>query len=362
MSDKYFSGLNYTLGNEDSTVEIELIKKFKPKSIFSICGSGGRSIPLIHPECLMITLSDLSPEQLYLAELRHATYKELSHQDFLKFWGYFPYTSDNNQAFRREVFVKLNLSAGAYAFMSQVFHEIKYDSVLYLGKWESTFNVFAKICKVVMGKEYDRIMRFDNLEDQIYYYKNNFPMKRWKAMIHLLGNKTMFNALLYKGDFITKNSPLSHFEYYFSAFERLFTTDLAQKSFFLNLCFYGKITSLQGVPVEASEESFNRVKSSNSEVLYAKEDFVAHLKSGKTKYDFLSLSDVPSYFGGDLEENFMQMIRPGLHPGAIVVLRYYLRTSKCNLDGYQEITNDYLNLLEFEKVQMYEIKIYKYLP
>lgn len=362
MTQKYFSGLNYTLGNEDTSVEIELIKKILPKKIFSICGSGGRSLPLMHKGALELSLSDLSQEQLYLAELRLVTYRELSHSDFLLFWGYFPYSDDNNQSRRRELFTGLKLSSPAYTFLSQVFHEIQFNSLLYLGKWESTFAVFAKVCRVIMGSDFDRIMRFDNLDDQIYYYQHSFPMKRWKALIHLLGNKAMFNALLYKGDFIKKNSPLSHFDYYFNAYNRLFTTDLAQKSFFLHLCFYGKIKSLHGVPVEASEESHARVHSSKTEVHYVKEDFVTHLNRGLNQYDFLSLSDVPSYFGGDLERDFMQKIKPGLLPGAIVVLRNYLRSPESNLKGFIDITESHAKLLEFEKVQMYEIRVYKFTP
>jgi len=362
MAQKYFSGLNYTLGNEDTSLEINLVLDLKPKNIFSICGSGGRSLPLMHAGSSILSLADLSEEQLFLAECRLLTYEQLSFEDFLLFWGYFPFSDDNYQGRRRELFSQLKLSSKAHAFLSQVFHEIQFNSLLYLGKWESTFAVFAKICKVLLGPDHDRIMRFDRLEDQVYFYHNAFPMKRWKALIHLLGNKALFNALLYKGDFIKKNSPLSHFDYYFNAFDRLFTKDLAQNSFFLHLCFYGKIHSLSGVPVEAAESSHSRIKESSrkTQVNYIKEDFVSHLKKGEIKYDFLSLSDVPSYFGGDLESQFMQLIKPSLAPGAIVVLRNYLRSPKAVLTDFVDITSAYSNIIELEKVQMYEVKVYQY--
>lgn len=362
MAQKYFSGLNYTLGNEDTSVEIEMIKELKPKSIFSICGSGGRSLPLMHEGALNLSLSDLSIEQLRLAELRLSTYREFTHEQFLMFWGYYPYSDNNHKSERKELFRKVTLTPKTREFFTQVFSEIDFDSLLYLGKWERTFAVFAKINRVLLGADFDRILRFDNLEDQREYYKNKFPMKRWKALIQILGNKAMFNALLYKGDFITKNSPLSHFDYYFQSFERLFTRDLAQKSFFLQLCFYGKIKSLLGVPVEAQKENYERVHKSNTLVDYIQEDFVSFLSKGEKKYDFLSLSDVPSYFQGDLERDFMQKIKPGLNPGAILVTRYYLRKSECNLDGYVDITENHLKLIELEKVQMYDIRVYKYQP
>lgn len=362
MGQKYFTGLNYTLGNEDTTVEVEMIKALKPTDVFSICGSGGRSLPLMHEGANSLSLSDLSKEQLQLAELRLATYRDLSHDEFLMFWGYYPYSDDNHKSQRRDLFAKITLTPDTREFFSKVFGETEFGSLLYLGKWERTFAVFAKINRVLLGVDYDRILKFDNLEEQQEYYRTKFPMKRWKALIQILGNKAMFNALLYKGDFITKNSPLSHFDYYFQSFDRLFTRDLAQKSFFLQLCFYGKIKSLLGVPVEANAESFKRVHDSKTKVDYVQEDFVSYLAKGQRQYDFLSLSDVPSYFQGDLERDFMQKIKPGLKPGAILVTRYYLRKSECNLEGYVDITENYLKLIELEKVQMYDIRVYKYQP
>lgn len=362
MSHNYFSGLNYTLGNEDTTVEIELIKKLKPKNIFSICGSGGRSLPLVHNEAELIVLSDLSKEQLMLAELRYVSYKTLSFEEFLMFWGYYPYADDNDTEKRKELFSKLPVKLETGTFFNNVFNQINFHSLLYLGKWERTFAIFAKATRLILGSDFDRILKFDNLDDQIDYYRTKFPIKRWKILIGILGNKTMFNALLYKGDFITKNSPLSHFDYYFQAFERLFTKDLAQKSFFLHLCFYGKIKSLAGVPVEANQESFKRVKESSADVVYLKEDFVTYLSKGQKKFDFLSLSDVPSYFHGELEADFMQKIKPGLNPGAVIVTRYYLRKSHCNLAGFTDITESHKKIIELEKVQMYDICIYQYQP
>lgn len=360
MSKKYFQGLNYTLGNEDTSVEIELIKKFNSKYVFSICGSGGRSLPLLTNETTLLALSDLSIHQLYLAELRLATYMELDFSSFSKFWGYFPFGDKDYTTLRKENFEKLKLTDDCREFFRNVFLEINFNSPLYLGKWERTFNILANINRVVLGLDFDRIMHFDNLAEQVKYYKNEFPLKRWKMVIFLLGNKSLFNALLYKGDFIEKNSPLSHFDYYFRAFDRLFTTDIASKSFFLNLCFYGKIQSYNGVPVEAKEETLKRIKTHKSEIKYINEDFVTNLSKGEHKYDFLSLSDVPSYFKGDTERDFLQKIIPSLSKNAIIVVRYYLRKSACDLSGFMDITDSFKELCEQEKVQMYDICIYQY--
>jgi len=124
MGQKYFSGLNYTLGNEDTSVEIGMIKELKPKSVFSICGSGGRSLPLMHEGAENLSLSDLSKEQLRLAELRLATYRELNHEQFLMFWGYYPYSDNNHKSERKELFSKVTLTPDTRDFFTTVFCEI----------------------------------------------------------------------------------------------------------------------------------------------------------------------------------------------------------------------------------------------
>jgi hypothetical protein len=58
----------------------------------------------------------------------------------------------------------------------------------------------------------------------------------------------------------------------------------------------------------------------------------------------------------------MQTIRSGLNPGAIVVNRYYLRKSDCNLEGFVDVSDEYKDLISAEKVQMYNICIYRYQP
>jgi S-adenosylmethionine-diacylglycerol 3-amino-3-carboxypropyl transferase len=360
MSDKYFQDLNYTLGNEDTSVEIELVRLFKPKNVFAIGGSGGRSLPLLLEHTELLTLSDLSLPQLHIAELRYVTYKNFSYDDFMKFWGYFPYDAKDNSNFREVEFGIMKLSPACREFFQHVFEETKFNSPLYLGKWEKTFKFLSKINMKVLGKDYDRIMHFDNLLEQRDYFYTEFPRSRWKFVIFLLGNKSLFNTLLYKGNFIVKNSPLSHFDYYYSAFERLFINELASKSFFLNLCFYGRINSLNGVPVEATAPVHEHIKNSNAKIQYVNEDFVTLLAKGETKYDFLSLSDVPSYFRGDLERDFMQKIKPSLEKDAVIVVRYYLRKSDCDLKGFVDVSESYRNIFDQEKVQMYDIRLYQY--
>ena len=360
MGQLYFSKLNYTLGNEDTSVEIKLINQFNPQSVFTICGSGGRSLPLMSSNTKTLTLADLSSEQLLLAKLREATYKQLSYKDFLSFWGYDNFDETDVSETRKLIFYKLDLEEMVRNYFEEVFNEINFQPILYLGKWEKTFQTLAKINRTILGKNFDQILKFNDLSYQQNYFRKNFPQLKWKLVLFLLGNRAMFNALLYKGSFIEKNIPESHFEFYQKTFNHLFLNTLASESFFLHLCFYGKIAFEAGIPIEAKKETHARIQSSKEvDINYVQEDFVTHLERGESKYDFLSISDVPSYFNGVLERDYMQRITPSLNPGAVIVVRYYLRVSNCNLAGFEDITDKFKDLIENEKVGVYIIKVYQ---
>ncbi|WP_127716189.1 DUF3419 family protein [Halobacteriovorax sp. HLS] len=365
MVKKYFSDLNYTIGNEDTQMEFEIIQKTKPKNILTIAGSGSRALPLLHKGVQNLYCVDVSRPQLFLTELRKETIKKLSHHDYLAFWGFPPYAAYDYSIKRREIFEGLELSYDCEAYFNKVFAEVKWGSILYLGKWERTFAVFAKIVQKILGKNFDQVFKYHNLSDQIHYYNNDFPLKKWKIILFLLGNKSVFNALLYKGDFIKMNQPQSHFEYYFEAFERLLTHSRARDSFFLNLCFFGKLNHEDANTIETREDCYEimqKALNANSLVHFLNHDLLsASNKVDKGTIDYISLSDVPSYFSGDLEKNYLQELKPCLKKGAILVLRSYLRVPESNLDGFVDVTPKYSEILAKEKVQMYIVQVFEYL-
>jgi len=362
VTKKYFGQLNYTLGNEDTSIDLEIIKRLNSKSVFSIAGCGSRALPLLE-QCDNLVLNDVGPYQLALSRLRAALYKNLSFQDFLLFFDYPPYHSQDNSRRRKEIFYQLDLDENDRDFFLGVFSEIKWASLLYYGKWERTFQTLSKALRIILKKEHDKIFSFHNLEEQREYYYKDFANLNWKALLFLLGNKSVFNALLYKGDFIVKNYPESHFEYYKQSFENLFTHSLARESFFAHLCFYGRVTHSDGNPVEAWEDNFNSVKKkildseSCFEMVQGNMVELLHSPLYENQFDYFSLSDVPSYFQDDVEKNFLQEISPALKKGGVVCLRHYLRAANCNKEGFKDITSEFSELCLQEKVGVYRFEL-----
>ncbi len=361
MTQKYFQALNYTLGNEDTTLEYEMVKKLQPKEVFAVTGAGSRSLPLLQKSVVSLNCVDVSINQLYLTELREKTILKLSLDQYKMFWGFYPYRDNENKDMRRDIFSDLGLSLGAADYFNTFFEDQDWISPLYQGKWEKTFILFSKMVPNVLGPKAQGIFEHFDRVSQTKYYQTQFPMNRWKFLLTILGNKSMFNALLYKGDFIQKNIPETHFQFYFNAFERLMTVNLARESFFLNLCFKGAIGSEDANTIETKERCFKDMKESlesGSKVNYLNKDILSAVKSLKN-LDFVSLSDVPSYFTGDLEKNFLQDFLPSIAKGGIVVIRYYLRICEADESGYEDVTVEYTDLIRQEKVQMYKIKVLK---
>jgi S-adenosylmethionine-diacylglycerol 3-amino-3-carboxypropyl transferase len=361
MAQAYFNQLNYTLGNEDTAVDVEIIRRLGSKSVFSVAGCGSRSLPLLEVADSVV-MGDVSPYQLSLCRLRKGLYESLDFEEFLIFFDFPPFHSQDNSYKRKSIFKKLNLSPEDRSYFQEIFQGISWKSLLYIGKWERTFQTMSKALRLIVGKDYSKIFDFHSLDEQKYYFANDFPMMRWKALIFLLGNKSVFNALLYKGDFIVKNAEESHFDYYKNSFDSLFGNNLARNSFFLHLCFFGELIHSDGNPIEACKGNFLKVKESLGSGARAEThqgDLVSFLADPKQKeeFDFVGLSDVPSYFSGDLERDFIQTIRPSLNKGGVVCLRNYLRSPEANTEGFEDVTSDFEDIIKLEKVGVYRFQL-----
>ena len=356
---EYFYDLNYSLANEDTAFERSIVLKNMPSKILSVCGSGSRCFPLLHSKAKELHIVDLSIQQLHLARLREQTIKKLGHGEFLKFWGYAPYTVNQNCTWRREVFDVFKLDHDARKYLTSLFEKLNWSSPLYYGKWERTFIFFSKVVKKILGsKTVEKIFSFETLEDQQDYMDNKFPSLRWMLILTILGNKAMFNALLYKGDFIKKNINESYIHYYSKAFSHLMRKVLTRKSFFLQLCFLGKIKYAEGNLIEANKDCFEMMKESlrTCQIYYHQNDLLSEINNHKN-LDFISLSDVPSYFSGQTEMDFIQNLKPALSENALVVNRNYLRIPEANRSGFEDLISDFCEEQKNEGVQMYRIEV-----
>lgn len=365
-NESYFSKLNYTLANEDSNLEYQMVREHKPEKVLSVCGSGGRSIPLVAHCQKELLICDLAHEQLLLAKHRLASYS-LAYRDFLIYWGFAPFSAKENCGIRREIFEQLGLDNDTRSYFTKLYQDHEYESILYQGSWEKTFTGVPLTLKKVIGDAYDKIFEFKDFEKQKRYFDKALQDPLWLAVPRMVlkafGNAAFFNAFLYKGNFAKKNLPESHYEIYRTAYRRLFYQGLTRSNFFLQLSFLGKIAYPEANPVEAKEEFFPEIVEGleRCRVGFEQKDLIECARESQTGFDFVSFSDVPSYFSGAEEQNYLQRLKQGLRPGALVVVRCYLRVPEnTDLTGFLDVTEHYQSLIDAEQTQVYKIFVYQF--
>jgi S-adenosylmethionine-diacylglycerol 3-amino-3-carboxypropyl transferase len=359
MSFQYFNGLNYTLGNEDTSLELKLLPA-KTGHVFSVAGSGSRVLPLLAKHPKQVTCVDLSNEQLYLTELRIESARCLEHSEFVAFWGYPPRSAERNE--RRVLFGRIELSTAADQFCRGLLEAKEWESILYEGRWEKTIARLSRINERITGKKGARLFDARTRSEHFNYLKEKFPWNAWAVLLYLLGNAVVFNALLYKGHFPRKNIPGSMSKFYLRALNRLFAKGPARRNFFLQLLFFGKIRFSEGNPVECDPMIFSEVKKglAQTEIHYRLGDAIGEAQKVPEAIDYFSFSDVPSYFSGRVERTFLQQIWPRLAPKSLVVWRNYLHVpEETDTSGYENVRGYYRRAIDHEKVQMYLVDVYR---
>jgi len=330
MKQRYFAKLNYSLANEDTRVEFELLPE-ACRRVLAVCGSGARVLPLLARNPEQIDVVDISPDQLRLGELRIAAARALEYEDFLYFLGY---PVEQRELARADLFSRLELSHDTRQFW--LVNRLSWEAAgfLSLGSWERHFVRLGDLLRLVCRIDARPIFETQSLDEQLTLYRKHWKPARFRLFLKLAFGQLAFNRALYRERLIRNDNgtaaPL--WKTIEENMERLFTATVVRRNFFLQLMFLGGIRYLDGVPLEACEPIFRQVKTSTSRVVFRCESLQAHLR--REAYSFFSLSDTLSY----LEQSAARGILHGLAAPidtehARIVVRTFRRHPKVQQAG-----------------------------
>jgi S-adenosylmethionine-diacylglycerol 3-amino-3-carboxypropyl transferase len=328
MASEYFSDLNYTLSNEDTRIEFDLLPEGVER-VFSIAGSGARCMPLIarHPKVLDVV--DMSVSQNYLGELRYQAIKALTYEEYLFLMGYrgaLQSGSDQGDD-RTKLLANVKLSADAKKYWLERTEGWAPRGFILLGKWESHFQKLGFIFREVLQGDFSKVFEAQSLPEQIELYEKHWPHKRWKSFIRVAASEYVFNKFLYKGHFSgsadAKTEARPPWKFIIEEFDRIFRTQMVRKNYFMQILFLGKIAYEEGLPYEAHQEIFDRVKISPTKVNYLLGNLLEHLP--KKPYDFISLSDTISYLSQDDANQILQNLHKDTEAKSQVVIRSFMK-------------------------------------
>ena len=352
----YFSALNYSIGEEDSTVEHAVLKTRPGASILAVAGSGSRVLPLLacRPEKLVCV--DVSPWQLALTSLRLSALATLEYADYLAFFGYKP---GMMPARREQLFRALTPHPVYWLQAETLLAQTGWTAPLYIGRFERMIRQLRQVNALITGPAGTGIFECRSLAEQQAYLDSSFPHRRWSLVVRLLGNATVLNGLLYRGEFPRNNTGVSAAKHYAMLFDRLFSKRLARESFFLQMLFLGRIQYEDGFLAEVDPDLYAAGQSAlrHCELSLRLRNVFAALDE-QEQADFISLSDVPSFLPDDAASQVLQTLRPRLADGGTVVFRSHLRYIEPCSDGYARLDARFKQETDRETSGLWRISIF----
>lgn len=363
MAKEYFSDLNYTLANEDTQIEYNLLSE-NAQAVFSIAGSGARCMPLIAKNPAEIHIVDMSVSQLYLCELRFQAAKVLSYEEWLFFMGYRGGLQEGNLTgdSRAKLFEQISLSAEAQKYWTERRTGWQSRGFILLGRWESHFQKLGKIFRDYLNCDFSEIFRAHSLEEQINLYETKWPHKRWKTFLRILASEYVFNKYLYKGHFSgakdDKTETRPPYQLVQEEFKRIFTTQLVRKSYFMQVLFLGEIRYEEGLPFEAHRRIFEDLKKSKTKIHYHCGNLLEVLP--KTAFDFVSLSDTISYIPAYKAQSILQDLNEKTPSKARVVIRSFMRApQEISLKGWKHLPAAEAEAHKVDGTAVYQFHIFE---
>ncbi|WP_413290567.1 DUF3419 family protein [Bdellovibrio sp. HCB337] len=363
MAQEYFSDLNYTLANEDTRVEYDLLPE-KMSRVFSIAGSGARCLPLIarHPKELDVV--DMSVSQNYLCELRYQATKVLSYEEYLFLLGYRgALQSGKDQGDSRvEIFNKIELSPDAKTYWLERSAGWSPRGFILLGRWESHFQKLGYLFRDVLQCDFSKVFEAQTLSEQIELYEKHWPHVRWKSFMRVAASEYVFNKFLYKGHFSGRSEAKTEarppYQFVQEEFDRIFRSQLVRKNYFMQILFLGKIAYEEGLPLEAHQHIFEKVKSAPTKVNYLLGNLLEHLP--RKNYDFISLSDTISYLPQENANQILQGLHPETKSNSQVVIRSFMRAPTApDTRGWQECKDQDVWAQKMDGTGVYQFHIFK---
>lgn len=320
---QYFQGLNYSLANEDTKVEYDLLPE-GVDSVFTVCGSGSRVLPLMAKNPKEITVVDLSPTQLALCRLRIAAAKSLSYEDFLYFLGY----RKKGSAPRRDLLNRLGLSAEDQKLWEEIHSKWEHEGFIYLGRWESHFMKLGRVFSLIPGVNLAPLFAASSLEEQKKILHRHWHPRLFRLFTKIVLGEWVSNRLLYKGSFAgskeRRTSSRSPAELVGEEFNDLFAHTWVRSNYFLNMIFLGEVSYEEAYPIEATRDVYERVRNSGTKIHYTSGNLLKLVE--EKAHDFYSLSDTFSYMEPMDLKNFLPGLPPGVKEGSQMVIRTFMRS------------------------------------
>lgn len=307
----YFTNLNYSLANEDSSIERLAIGNFS--TALAVAGSGSRAFSLIHRDLKKLIIVDISQPQIEFSQFKWELIQKLSYQNYLMVMGY----KTASLSERLKIIDAGKLSSQSKIYADSIPRKCLKQGLIYSGRWES---ILRRLGRIIVGFTLHRFKK--NFEADANR-EALWPKKRLNFFVRLLGNAKILNTFLYRGQMV-KASEQGLENFLLQNFEYTFLNRDPKKSFFHQLLFLGHIEYEQALPIDVTPEVFQQIKNYSGSIEFHVIDLVSSIRT--FSFEFGSFSNVPSYFSDEQNKIFEdELARKFIKGLKKVVIRSFLK-------------------------------------
>jgi S-adenosylmethionine-diacylglycerol 3-amino-3-carboxypropyl transferase len=313
----FYNRLNYSLGNEDWSVESQALKVNVGDYVICVTASGDRSLHLLMTDCAQVTSIDMNPIQSYLLELKMAAIALLDYEKYLAFLGC---TSCDH---RLDIFqgLKSHLSPEGRLYWNN--HTKKLISgVVYQGMVERLTNIVAICFNFIKKKDIQTLLSFSDIQEQRLFVHRHWNSRWLKKTFKILLNPKLMKLILNDPGIISHVDPtIQPGEYIYERMIQYLNTNLARKSALIQLLFTGKVMPEAYFPYLTFEGHSKIAKNLNRLKFYTGNITETLKQSPENKIDCFSLSDIASYMPQPAFENLLTAMITAAKPNARFCLR-----------------------------------------
>lgn len=348
---------DYSFANEDTRLETNILP-MNSDCVAAIAGSGSRIVPLLSKRPKRLVCIDISEPQLSLTEFRLKALEQLDYQQYLQLVGYENVCSSE----RRQLFHCLSLSDRAREYTKFVYNARDWGPILFEGRWERANLRLSRVFRFFCGKHLATLFECKNLSEQLDYLENYFPWTRWNQAISLISYITALSISRCSEGSIQKNIPMSYRKVLSSVMKKQLLNFHLRNSFYANLLLLGDLRYKSAWPIEAQETYFDKAQSGMREcnITMKHVDVIRAAKTVKHSVNFLSLSNVASYFNAPHEQRFLQAIKPAMASNGLVISRSFLKVPfRVDTIGFENLGSLFDKDFQSESTQLYHVDIYR---
>ena len=337
----FFGGpINYSACNEDGRSELSIVKQIDDARDFLVIAGGGERLfnLLVEDRAeARFDVVDGNRSQLFLLELKKLCILTLPPDTLRAFLG----LTDMSPKQRRDVYqqqIRPGLSSPAQAYFDAHLRRIA-RGILYQGEFEQFLKIIATACGLVFGKTLKNFFACQTLDQQQRYFHSHIDGVRWQTLMWVLCRKIWFRLLSRDPAFYVYEGLDSYYKHLRGSIEHALLNIPAKENFLLSLMLTGRYQpEFDVMPPCYRDENIDAVKKNilQCEINLHHALLGDFLGATTTDYDFMSLSDIPSYVSSDELVGLLGSIASHLSPQAYVVIRQLF--SRHNVFTRQKLT------------------------